>query len=463
MHSSHRLHRSLLSVAVFTLIVGLPAWAQAYIELPVDKKFQSPAAIRNYKARKNSVLKGVDALSQYGGDMLTYYKQYLLPALTRNDQRQNWDSLRREVISDLANASDPKARLEVLRVVWAACNKVVGDDQFNPASRYNFLLMMGELNQKEANGNSPPVPLSKYVLPKLLAVLQKEGDPPLLRYAAVLGLLRHAELTGNPKSATPMQAADKEKIAQLMIQLAADVNIPTGVDKQAHDWLRAKAVVVLGELYLGSEEVVGTLANLLTDESTSLDVRCEAATAIGRISEQIDSSRLEDLVGRLTKLAYDCVQTEFDILRKKRSQSGGRMDSVPPPRRWQDPANDASSGRSQPEIADERTTPTRRRLLFQLLAVQEGLMGNGLDIPGLVKLDGAADKIQPLQNELAKLIDALQDIASEYEKLGAIIQVAAREELPPMVPESLKRRAAEKDAEDPEQEGLDVADAGAAR
>jgi hypothetical protein len=303
-------------------------------------------------------------------------------------------------------------------------------------------LLLGELNQKEASGSVPPVPLSKQVLPKLIEVLKKEGDVPLLRYAAILGIARHAELIGHPKSAVPLNAADKEQLAQLMIKLATDQQVPDGVDSAAHNWQRAKAVKVLGDLYLNSAEVVTALANLLVDDSAGLDVRCAAAAAAGKIGAQVDKQQADDLVGRLTKLTHDCVETEFEILRRQSDRRNGRgiEGYQPAPRRLEGMGqNPEDTERTQVEIADERTTPTRRRLLFQLLAIQQSLMG-GHGTAGLAKSASTAEGVEPLNKELTKLLNALQDVELEYERLGGIIQLAAREELPAMVPENLKGR-----------------------
>jgi hypothetical protein len=388
--------------------------------------------------------------------MLAFYKQYLMPAMTREDQRDVWGDLRREVVLDLANATDQTARTAVFKLVGKFCLAIIPDERYDPATRYNCILLLGELNGREASGNKPPVPFAP-LLPKLMEPFQKEDSLPLLRHGAIMGILRHAELTGHPQSPSPMKPAVKEELAKLMVKVVNDDSVPAGVEASAHDWMRGKAVETLGYLYLGSEDVVNALGALLVDEKVGLDVRCNAAEAIGRIAGQIDPAQVEDLSGRMAKLTYDCVKTEFLYLKKQATQRGIGREQVQieqRPSREGYPGQDTQTKKKDMEISDPRTIDTRRRLLFQLLPIQNGLTGNPRSgITGLAKISGAESYVSPVETLVAKLIESLQEVDSELPKLGHTLEVAYTEELPQIVPEKLKQtKAGEENAGDEEAE-----------
>ncbi len=434
--SSH----GLLSLLIFTAIaVGYTDAVQAYRELSIGPKFKTTSGIRAFRTRKNNVLKGSESFAQVGGDMQEFYRRYLMPALTRADYRDDWANLREEVVTDLANATDAKARLTVLQLAYKFCNAVIPDKRFDPATRYNCMLLLGELNQKEARNNSPPVP-ALVLLPKLMEPLQNEDGLPLLRYAAMMGILRHAELSGHPRAPVPMKAEAKAELAKLLVHVANDPKVPDGVDESANNWLRAKAVEALGYLFVVNEDVVNALAAILVDEQAGLDVRCNAAAAVGRIAGQIDPAQVEDLTGRMAKLTYDCVKDEFRFLAKK---AGQREGGNPGPRRHEGDGyfdQEPQSKKKNIEIVDARTETTRRRLLFQLLAIQDGLSGNTRQgIAGLISIAGADAQVAPVVRSVDKLIEKLQDVESDLSSLGGSLELAYTKELPPLVPEKLKR------------------------
>lgn len=81
-----RWHRiSLLKPVVVGILLctfATSLWAQ-YKEFPLGERMRTPTGIRQYRMMKSKVLQGTEPFAQRREEMLEYYKQYWLPALTR--------------------------------------------------------------------------------------------------------------------------------------------------------------------------------------------------------------------------------------------------------------------------------------------------------------------------------------------------------------------------------------------
>ena len=440
-----------LAVCCVTLAWCVSADAQSYRELSIGQYAQLKT-LRSAKSTKGGVLKGTVPLATGGDEMKSYYTRYLFPAMTRTDHRDKLADLRNEVITDLAQAKNPPARAAAYDVILRTSKALAKSADYHPATRYNALLLLGQLNKTEAIDSRPPLP-DPSVLVNLIGPFRSENSPPMLRYAAILGLLRHAELCGPLNCPASFKPRVRAGLAKILLPVIQDKQSPEGVDEQAHDWLRSRAVEVVGHLRLkGEPDVVGPLAQLLVDEHEDLDLRCAAAEALGRMANALDPARAEEMTGRIAKLIVDCSNAEahdlYEILVGPRGGRGGvRREGegyAPPPRsrRREGELPDLENTRrrgalTEEDVADKRTLPSRRRHLFQLLTIKRGLEGdvrNGID--GIIKLPGAEAYVKPVLRLVDKMIEDLQDVETDVKQLGQKLQ-KSRKALLAMIPESL--------------------------
>jgi hypothetical protein len=454
-----------LAILVFTAL-AVPTQGQTYREESMGK-FEDGQGVRSFRSRKNNVLKGSLTLAEAGDDMTTYYRAYVFPAMTRVDHRDKLASLRNELVMDLANAKNPEARAAAYDIILKAAKALAKNERYHPATRYNALLLLGQLNKSESVDNRPPVP-DLSVLGTLIPPLRNDCHA-MLPYGSILGVLRHAELSGHPKSASPLSPRVRRGLVKILLPIALNEQPPAGVDDQAHAWLRSRAVEAIGHLRFQSDpDVVGPLTELIVDEHADLDLRCTAAEALGRMSSVLDPNRAEEFVGRIAKLVVDCSNAEardlYEILTG--GNRGNRREGAnygPAPRRRIEGGDlpDLQNGRSRrgpltlEDVADKRTMPIRRRHLYQLLTIQRGLAGDDREgVDGLAKLQGAEPFVRPVVRIVETMIEDLQDIDTDVQELGAKLQ-GSRKAIVALVPEDLD--ATEDATEDgTEDGGVDV-------
>jgi hypothetical protein len=162
--------------------------------------------------------------------------------------------------------------------------KVLAERNYHPASRYNAMLAIGELNDTEPSGANPAVPHA-IALPLLLEKL-KSGPSDLLRVAALRGLLRHCK-----DGIANAQTRDTEVIPALL-ELAKS-RPPKGRSPEGHAWMRTLAIESLAALHasgaasvaaVGQNGVIDAMAKIVADPGNPLSVRCAAVRALGSIS-----------------------------------------------------------------------------------------------------------------------------------------------------------------------------------
>lgn len=205
-------------------------------------------------------------------------------------------------------------------------NKTFKDEEatWHPAVRYNAMLIIGRLNSAEAvtRGN---VKLPVAHAGARAYMLDKFTDPALddgIRVAALLGLLRHAELDGQLAAGERMDGKQKRDIINAMKDV---IDAPPGNrTPEGHAWLQRRAIQVLGALRdpgaVEAETPVGGVAALLmgiiNDESKRMSYRCAAAAAYGKLvfppSAKFDKVRAVD---DLARIAVKACQDELEFMK----------------------------------------------------------------------------------------------------------------------------------------------------
>ena len=191
--------------------------------------------------------------------------KYAAEAATRLGQRQVYDRLSAITLENMLRLAKSKNR------------------NYHPATRLNATLMIGELNAPEA-------------IPALLGLAQDAKQAELVRVAAMVGLIRHANPDihrGNPDTVgisepATIQLSDPATIQAVTAAMAAIAETPAPDPAKADgaNWLRAQAAEVLGLLGSpgNSGSVVKALVIMLHDAQLPLAQRCRAAYALGQLN-----------------------------------------------------------------------------------------------------------------------------------------------------------------------------------
>lgn len=249
---------------------------KAYVQLKVDVDAK---VCREWKQRVSRMLTG----GFKSGDETIfddYYKKCVFPTWTNPDsysvKGRNVRTPRQSILRDLKTAKHGSVYDRLNRLVM---DQMIEFAQGNycPATRYNAMLVIGELNVEEPAINRPPKPLPE-AFARLLAAAEDDKLPDAVRVAALQGIVRHGKYGAS-------DAESRQKISSLMLSLATTRNPPPRRSKEGHTWFRCLAIDTLGQL--GSPGQQGTVAKALVKvlgESTApLSVRCEAARALGRL------------------------------------------------------------------------------------------------------------------------------------------------------------------------------------
>ncbi len=185
--------------------------------------------------------------------------------------------------------------------------KLIHNDKQSLPVRYNAILLLGSLNAQEA----PPTRITKPVpLPAafttLLTIFQDEQLPAVLRVGALIGLHRHASLGIGEKP-------QRDALRAAMLKAYTQAQPPSKVSQQAHNWIKIRAVEVLG--YLGttgstpeSAEVVAAIMATINDSNADWVLRAESARALQSLDFNAPAGLNTPLIARsLARMVMDSI------------------------------------------------------------------------------------------------------------------------------------------------------------
>ncbi|HUE74948.1 MAG TPA: hypothetical protein VMP01_29040 [Pirellulaceae bacterium] len=242
---------------------------------------------------------------------------FKLSELTREENLFDLPKLRRQLRYDLSlagRAPDRSAHDRIVGLAMEHLPSIVDDRAYHAGTRFNALLLLGELNSVEERPFPPAafaVPLAD-ALPLLVAWLESAADDGSTRdfipLGALLGILRHAQqgIADEPLRQRALQAA---------VALAGQSQPPEQRSAVGHDWLRRRAIhLIAWAVKPGAtpldDQAVALVWNTIDDPSASLKLQVEGALAWSLLSpkvpqEQLDSaatlSKLSALTGRVLK------------------------------------------------------------------------------------------------------------------------------------------------------------------
>ena len=431
--------------AAFLLLTSSPGFAASptYLQLKLDPKYGDSKTLSNLKKAKQNVITGKMTLSEGKEFLDQFYAEYVLRAMTRHANLGRVADMRLGILKDLARTRSPDVRTYVLgkvfnKRIWARINA----KNLHPAVRYNLLLLLGQLNEREAelrgSNKQPPIPHLK-VLKFLILAYNDKDQIDAVRIAALLGMRRHVELRVQMTGSAAIGSDDRENVAALALDLAKAQEPPAGRSASGHDWMRRRAVEILGRLASpGKENEIETaLTEIIANAENSIALRCDTAHAIGRINLEKSDEKAATLAKHVGLVAVAACESEFarlDEMFNEAIDGRGITEAFQP--RGPRGANFLMPGdlygglddeenkrRVKIEILDERTLPTRRKLIHQLQCVKEGLTGSSRD-DGIMRLASAElqTPIQSMTGQIDEIVKVLSEPGTILEDLADQLQ-----------------------------------------
>ena len=294
------------------------------------KPLSDRTQLKDMQSKIKAMVAGKAALDQTVAT--DWYTKVIFATMTRPDLSRADRPLARQLIyKDLQSAakdSPPMYAFLKALVLNGAKALIPPEANFHPVTRVNAMLLLGSLNEHEAitvgANQSPPKPLAA-ALPLMLDEVMNKDQVDAVRVAALVGILRHAEMT---RAGMPIAAATRNQTISTCLSLV-ESTAPDGRSQDAHQWLQRRAIQVLEALGDPGDkgQVVQALAKIIEDDKQSLALRLTSSDAMGRLAitsdPGIDLPRTTKGLGTMIVLASrEHVERMSDRI-LERDQNGG--------------------------------------------------------------------------------------------------------------------------------------------
>ncbi len=324
--------RSVFALAAGLLLAalssGAPLAAQQpkYEELPLDTRLDDERSTlhREIKTLVAKIHRGDTPLEPDAGKFDAWYTRYLFPKMTQISNLAEIPTLRQRFLqSDLERSSSQAAHDRLVRLTLTNM-QAVAQGNYHPAARHNAMLIIGELNGREAIrvGNAqPPLPYVDAVN-VMLEELESETQIDAVRVAALIGLLRHVELDRMRPSDQRMPEAGRVRFLERMLAIAS-APPPAGRSPEGHAWMQRRAVQIIGELGSPGAEnaAVVALRKLAADNAQPLDLRTQAAESLGKIIyPTLPAETGAQMASELALVLHASCKAELDRLMREKKE-----------------------------------------------------------------------------------------------------------------------------------------------
>jgi len=282
-----------------------PKRPKSYESLPVDAK------LRNAQGEIRTMLRnGVPSGKEQFFD--DYYTKYALAEWTLPENFPKLPKLRQTLASHLTWTKGNSAHDRLTAVVLDFLGKMARNDALHPAPRYNAILAIGELNVRPPTMGKDAQPLPA-ALDVLMSALEDESLIDAVRFGALVGIVRHAQLGIADPGA-------QQRVADAMFKLATTRHVP-GRSAAGHAWARTRAIELLGHFKSPGQDgaVAKALLAILDEPDASFQVRAAAAEALGQLN-LVPGAGLEGAgaAQALGRLARDACRDEIKQCEEKK-------------------------------------------------------------------------------------------------------------------------------------------------
>ena len=458
---SRRCRGALIKLAVLIVALWAP-WARSG-PVTVQAAAAQPAVdVKELDKVRRSVLSGRTPLSGNEAQLRTWYVQRLV-AMTQASEGVS--AIRQELMNDLniASRSGSAETQAFLRdnVFLALLPKLIANAR-NDAARINALLILGELNDVEAQLRgaeaTPPVPAA--AARKELMNVVSTNPSIALKVAALVGLRRHATL--EMLAGGQRLGADAAAMVSLMVQLLQASPPPPG-QLAGHHWMQRLAAEIVGIFGTPGRngEVVIALDKLVRDEQLPDWLRCATLDALGRITMpaqlQLDPAQTVAAAGKLALQSCTAATAQLEQWEAKqakldpnmiRAEAPTRRAPEPPraegrpkpegrrnPRRNRDEPDaevapkplDLGLGEPGLDLGQDIMLAARRRLKHQLGCVRNGISSDpAKGVRALAKSGPVQTTVDQLDKQLEALLAAIDQTGIQPAQLRQTIQTSAQ-------------------------------------
>jgi hypothetical protein len=359
-----------------------------------------------------------------------FFDGYVFAEMTQLDKLGELNTKRVDFFKTYITPQNFKKIPHDTLVGWAQQKmEEISSGNFHPAVRFNALLIIGQLNNRESVGSqvqAEPLPAALNVL---VAQLEKPDQMDALQLAAWIGILRHTThaLHNAAESEYVIEDDNKTKIRNQAITLLQQRQPPANRSREGHVWLQRRAIEVLGTLDKNPDvPVIDEITFYTSDENSPMSLRLTAARSLADFT--LDPTKINAVAEAhaLGALAVQACRNEINRVEnsRRRKNQGQGFDSGGSANMGDDMAGMMEDGpggmaggntvNREPEVKPEeasRVQLARRRLKYQLFHIQQGLVGL------MAAADGAG------KAEVNKVVDAVNEIM-DMDKL--IINKTAR-------------------------------------
>ena len=281
-------------VALCLVLSAGAAFAQEYAEANVDDSLAG---------QKAAVVGSGDS-----AQIKNFLTKYYIARWTVRANARDLVKYRQELVQDGASLTGAE-QTAFLKEAVSALRGYAGSNKCYPACRLNAVLAIGELNTATGDRSTPDTPYAG-AIPDLGRMVTASGDvPDYVRYGALIGLVRHAQL-----------GIQDEKLRNVVKTIFARVldkqyAVDAKLRDEIYDCFTENAIIGLASFKSpeGSKGGTGTLdlfRQMIEDKNASIQLRCAAASGIGDMN--LDGVQNYDFVGlarSLVMLARDlCIE-----------------------------------------------------------------------------------------------------------------------------------------------------------
>lgn len=281
-------------VALCLVLSAGAAFAQEYAEANVDDSLAG---------QKAAVVGSGDS-----AQIKNFLTKYYIARWTVRANARDLVKYRQELVQDGASLTGAE-QTAFLKEAVSALKGYAGSNKCYPACRLNAVLAIGELNTATGDRSTPDTPYAGSI-PDLGRMVTASGDvPDYVRYGALIGLVRHAQLGIQDEK---LRNGVKTIFARVLDkQYAVDAKLRDEI----YDCFTENAIIGLASFKSpeGSKGGTGTLdlfRQMIEDKNASIQLRCAAASGIGDMN--LDGVQNYDFVGlarSLVMLARDlCIE-----------------------------------------------------------------------------------------------------------------------------------------------------------
>lgn len=384
------------------------------------------------------------------------FAQHLVRQLTWKENIAKLPEHRKELKKFLIQFSKGKApdlHVRLNKLALQVCTEVAKDAQYPRAVRFNCVLMLADLDEREYNAGASqpqavPLPGATTALVELLA---DEQQPLFIRYGAVLAVARHIQPT--------MPAALQGQAAEALVKIMA-APIPEGKQMAGQVWFHFRAgellqAMIEQKLPVDQAALASSLMTLLADEKLPFWARSAYAGDLGRLdSKSLPADKTGPAAQALDGLVLAILQSSpFMPDEAAAEEADDKKDTRKDAKKKDEKKDDKSArdantdkekqGDDEKKKEQEEISPDAQKLLseeimWQLARIRRALYGRDAPVGkskgpeadvGLYAAAGDADKatIDKIVEQLDKCVKVLVEVPDNLDQVAETLRDANQE------------------------------------